>query len=121
MNELTETLRRSCTLRSLSTAASGEIFFCHAVPVQYAVNVVIRNTFLDVLPERPVSLDGFYEERKVKSAPTSKIDEDPSAVLGGMQDDWGVQLWWGCCTTDFGACMPIPPQGASRRSTYKSS
>mmetsp|Transcript_42201 Transcript_42201/g.99026 ORF Transcript_42201/g.99026 Transcript_42201/m.99026 type:complete len:201 (-) Transcript_42201:106-708(-) len=99
-NGMPASLTRSGTLRSLSTAASGETMDSgattasndshdHAAVIrEYAVPVVIRNTFLDVLAERPVSLDGFYEERQVKSEPASTID-DPAAepyLPGGGND-----------------------------------
>lgn len=48
----------------------------------------IRNTFLDFGPNRPPSLEGFYEERTIRSCPVSIDGEgDPlgSALLGAAR------------------------------------
>mmetsp|Transcript_73179 Transcript_73179/g.152746 ORF Transcript_73179/g.152746 Transcript_73179/m.152746 type:complete len:176 (+) Transcript_73179:160-687(+) len=40
--------------------------------------VCVKNTFIDIDPGRPVSLDGFYEERRILSCPTSYVEEPES-------------------------------------------
>ncbi|CAE8714455.1 unnamed protein product, partial [Polarella glacialis] len=54
------------TISSVSTAdSSGSL----------AVPVCVRNTFTDLQIGRPPSLDGFFQERLVRSAPGSKVEE----------------------------------------------
>jgi len=45
---------------------------------EYPADLMVRNTFYDYPLERPPSLDGFYQDRQIKSAPGSKIE----AVFG---------------------------------------
>lgn len=40
----------------------------------YPAKLMIRNTFLDFAVDRPSSLDGFFQERQIKSAPGSKVE-----------------------------------------------
>jgi len=39
----------------------------------YPAPLFVKNTFLDAFPDRTPSLEGFYNERHIKSAPGSKI------------------------------------------------
>jgi len=40
-------------------------------------SLVVKNTFIDGYMERPLSLDGFFEERRVCSCPNSTIEAPP--------------------------------------------
>lgn len=53
-------------------------------PLIYPAPVVLRNTFVDVQIGRPLSLEGFFQEREACSCPTSLISE-PGADMPGIQ------------------------------------
>jgi len=42
--------------------------------MEYPVPLIVKNTFIDAPIGRPLSLDGFLEEREVHSSPASTID-----------------------------------------------
>jgi len=60
----------------------------------YPMPVFVKNTFIDLGPERPVSFDGFYQERQVTSCPVS-----------GTSDP-------------FGSDIEAPPGLTGKRRTY---
>lgn len=51
-------------------------------PLVYPVPLFIRNTFIDAALERLPSFEDFFQERKVRSCPTSAINAPQSAVDG---------------------------------------
>jgi len=61
-------LQREPTTTSLSTCASSNV-------AEYPTGLVVRNTFLDFKIQRPESLEGFLDERHVRSAPGSKLED----------------------------------------------
>jgi len=48
---------------------------------EYPSQLKVRNTFLGTAPDRPPSLEGFFQERGVRSAPVSLDNEDDAAAL----------------------------------------
>lgn len=54
-------------------------------PLVYPVPLFVRNTFIDC-HERPPSLDGFFQERRVSSCPTSLL-ASPGDKVPGEGDD----------------------------------
>jgi len=61
-------VQRELTSSSLSTCASSNM-------PEYPAALVVRNTFLDFKIQRPESLEGFLNERHVRSAPGSRLEE----------------------------------------------
>lgn len=53
-------------------------------PLIYPAPVILRNTFVDVQMGRPLSLEGFFEERQAHSCPTSLVSEAGSYVPGAQ-------------------------------------
>jgi len=64
---------RQASARAVSSLNSG------LPDYEYPVHVVIKNTFIDEQVVRPLSLDGFFEERRILSCPvvTYEDDEEP--------------------------------------------
>jgi len=49
---------------------------------QYPTPLFISNTFLEVRPDRPASLEGFYQDREAYSCPTSGVSNgEPARVM----------------------------------------
>merc|ERR1711924_90366 len=48
---------------------------------EYPVPVIIRNTFLDTRDGRSVSLEEFFEERRIHSCPVAPPEQDPESGL----------------------------------------
>jgi len=61
-------LQRESTLSSLSTSGSSTV-------AEYPTGLIVRNTFLDFKIQRPESLEGFLDERHVRSAPGSRLED----------------------------------------------
>lgn len=61
-------MQKELTTSSLSTCASSNV-------ADYPTGLVVRNTFLDFKIQRPASLEGFLDERHVRSAPGSRLEE----------------------------------------------
>lgn len=53
-------------------------------PFIYPAPVILRNTFVDVQTGRPLSLEGFFQERQAHSCPTSLVSE-PGSYIPGVQ------------------------------------
>lgn len=60
--------QRELTTTSQSTCGSSDF-------AEYPAGLVVRNTFLDFNIQRPESLEGFIDERHVRSAPGSRLEE----------------------------------------------
>merc|ERR1719162_2607589 len=62
---------------------------------EYPVPVFVRNTFIDTQMVRPLSLDEFFEERRIQSCISCPVpspdDEDPEDVV--PQTPAEPQLW----------------------------
>lgn len=55
--------------------------WCSAIPeFEYPAAIAVRNTFIHANIGRAPSLDGFYEERHLRSCPASVIDEAPNVA-----------------------------------------
>eukprot|EP00444_Apocalathium_aciculiferum_P023750 CAMPEP_0183437694 /NCGR_PEP_ID=MMETSP0370-20130417/74208_1 /TAXON_ID=268820 /ORGANISM="Peridinium aciculiferum, Strain PAER-2" /LENGTH=178 /DNA_ID=CAMNT_0025625593 /DNA_START=12 /DNA_END=548 /DNA_ORIENTATION=- len=68
-----------------------ELYGLDGQPQVYPAPVFVKNTFIDIGTGRPLSLDGFFEERRVLSCPTSCV-EDPQwdASTGDTADRSGA-------------------------------
>jgi len=86
-----ETTKRECATDSRSTSAgshqSGEPHrqgSGRALPslnsglpeYEYPGSFVIRNTFIDTQLVRPLSLDDFFESRRIQSCPVASLDDE---------------------------------------------
>eukprot|EP00928_Gymnodinium_smaydae_P072654 TRINITY_DN55983_c0_g1_i1.p1 TRINITY_DN55983_c0_g1~~TRINITY_DN55983_c0_g1_i1.p1 ORF type:complete len:238 (+),score=37.20 TRINITY_DN55983_c0_g1_i1:63-776(+) len=56
-------------------------------PLVYPSPLLIRNSFIEVADERPFSLEEYFEERKVRSCPTSGIETGAHGVPAPVADD----------------------------------
>lgn len=61
--------------------AGGSLLGVSGEPLVYPVPLYVRNTFIDAPVDRQSSLEDFFEERKVKSCPTSAIEHLPLKEL----------------------------------------
>jgi len=76
-------LQRESTSSSLSTNASstaaeypaGHSTGASSAVAEYPAGLIVRNTFLDFQIQRPESLDGFLDERHIRSAPGSRLED----------------------------------------------
>jgi len=66
-------IARLPTVSSISTASSNGSLNGQA-PVS---SVCVKNTFIDLDLGRPPSLDEFFSERLIRSAPGSRVEEEP--------------------------------------------
>lgn len=69
-------LDRESTINSLSTCASSS----SSVITEYPSELIVRNTFLEFKLPRPASLEGFFDDRRVQSAPGSRLEDLYSEV-----------------------------------------
>mmetsp|Transcript_17441 Transcript_17441/g.37325 ORF Transcript_17441/g.37325 Transcript_17441/m.37325 type:complete len:329 (+) Transcript_17441:100-1086(+) len=90
-----------------STGGDGASPYCGSdvLAHSYPVPVVVKNTFIDLTPSRPVSLDGFFAERATVSAPGSGLEPGARPAEGSNLDDkmhrktpdWSVLSPWSNC------------------------
>jgi len=91
----------------------------HQIPdIQYPAPVVVKNTFIDAEIGRPCSLEGFFEERAVRSTPVSRVVE-----LDGAEEERGPPAWmkFGLAppkeADSCSSCRSTSPGGCSERSS----
>jgi len=62
---------------------------------EYPVPVIIRNTFLDTREGRSVSLEEFFEERRIHSCPVAPPEQDPESGLEVPDQSLGEVMFAG--------------------------
>mmetsp|Transcript_43219 Transcript_43219/g.87114 ORF Transcript_43219/g.87114 Transcript_43219/m.87114 type:complete len:389 (+) Transcript_43219:116-1282(+) len=116
-----------------SAGASGGHRLAGLPEFEYPSPLFVKNTFIDTNIGRPFSIDGFYEERQVRSCPTSALyataeEEgvgDASSAAGGLTAELpelenGGSLFAGstpegmpvlpqCQPLGFPMSIPLPP------------
>merc|ERR1711971_120771 len=109
---------------ALSRAFSDPVSRSPALENEYTLDVVMRNTFIDVPIGRPLSLDEFYHERNTQSCPASGIvgmtelddnDEVWRSMVTDMGDDSLVEAWATATaiTKADGPSQPLPSASPS--------
>jgi len=54
---------------------------------EYPVPFVVRNTFIDTQVVRPLSLDEFFQERRIHSCPVAAHEDEESSRLDEVEDE----------------------------------
>lgn len=72
----------SGTLPTAAGGARANLLGPDGSEIVYPVPLFVRNTFIEAALGRPVSLDGFFEERQALSCPVSCISQPGSASDG---------------------------------------
>mmetsp|Transcript_18505 Transcript_18505/g.38480 ORF Transcript_18505/g.38480 Transcript_18505/m.38480 type:complete len:365 (-) Transcript_18505:341-1435(-) len=88
LTEASPTDASECTRRQASPTSHNARCLEGLPEIEYPAPIFVRNTFIDAGIGRPVSLDGFYEERRLQSCPASAVhkltDSNEEDGLGAL-------------------------------------